>query len=429
MAFRSGTVVEEATLPRVAIVNESFCKQMGYLPNLLCRYLARFGVETHLIVGAFPPYHYRPDFDATFDSFGEQLVPGTVESYDGYTLHVLAQRRVLGYARHVGLRARLKELRPDVVQTFVSIGWPAFDCALARPWVGYKLFIGNHNAASTFPLARRKAPFGDPEMLRCRLLRSLPGRLVSLGTEKCYAATEDCAEIAWRFYGVQRRKVEVTHLGVDTDVFFPATPSSQAERRELRRRLGLADHEIVCINTGKLTQEKNPLLVAQAAERLRALGRPYRSLFIGNGPERHKLSAISSAVTLDFMRWDQLAPYYRAADIGVWPTIESTSILDAAACGLPLVVSDQIYRAPVEGNGTTYRLNDLDSMVEALLRLEPLEVRAALGASGAAKMKSQFSMEQVTSRRLRDYLAALGREPAGSGEYFYPQLPQSGERQ
>ena len=164
----------------------------------------------------------------------------------------------------------------------------------------------------------------------------------------------------------------------------------------------------MCIYTGKMSELKNPILLAQAIERLRAEGRPFRGLFIGEGAQRPQVEHCAGSVVLDFMEFSRLGEFYRASDIGVWLTNESTSMLDAAGCGLPLVISDRIYQDHVTGNGLAYRMNDLESLVETLRRLEDRAVRATLGAAGARKMRQSFSWEGAARRRLSDFQAALG---------------------
>ena len=397
---------------RVAILTETFAKNMGYLGSMLPKYLARLGVEVHVVTMDLPPYYQTKDFQETYGSFmcSTALSAGTIEEFDGYTLHVLAHKRLLGYMRMVGLWGKLRCIRPDIVQCQSVIGWIPLDAALAKPFLRYRLFTGNHNTSSTFLLAKRKAPRWNAERLRCFVTRTVPGRLVSLATEKCYGVTNDCAEIAWRYYGVQRHKVKMMSLGVDTDFFFSViSDDTMQERAALRQRLGFSEDDIVCIYTGKLTEGKNALILAKAMERLRSMGKPFRGLFIGGGPQKESIRAHPSSVVLDFMPFSELAAYYRTADIGVWPADESTSTLDAAACGLPLIVSDGIvYREHVEGNGIVYKMNDLDDLVHNLLRLIDPEERKRLGLFGADKMARAFSWESVARRRLRDYEAALG---------------------
>lgn len=381
---------------------------MGYLTTMLPRYMAREGAQVHLVVLDLAAYHYLPDFKQTYGRFlPPPLAAGSVREADGYRVHVLGHRRTLGFPRAIGLHDKLRELRPEVVYSAVAVGWLPLQAALSRLTLGYRLFTGSHTAAILFPLARIRRPFLTAAGLRSILTRWLPGRLVSLVTELCYAPTSDCGEIAWRFFGVQKRKVRVVHLGVDTDVFHPATTDKDREERAASRaELGFSPDDIVCLYSGKMTEAKNALIVAQAIEKLRRRGLPFRGLFIGDGVQRDSIAQFPSCVLVDFMPYRQLGRYYRAADIGVWPTIESTSMLDAAACALPLVVSDVIYRDHVEGNGRVYKTNDLPDMVCVLEELADPGLRARLGAAGAAKMVEHFNWQKIAAGRLRDFSLA-----------------------
>jgi len=396
---------------RIVLIFETFSKNMGYMGNMLPKYLARLGLDVHAVAMDLPHNYYLKDFKPTYGDFRSStaLAPGTIEIYDGYTIHILQHKRVLGYMRMVGLWDKLQTLRPDIVQSLPAIGWIPLDAALFKPVLKYKLFTGSHTAASCFPLAKRQTPFCHKERLKCFVTRTIPGRIVSLATEKCYAPTKDCAEIAWRFFGVQRSKVEVMHLGVDTEFFFPAiSDATVQERAMLRQKLGFAKKEIVCIYTGKLTEQKNALILAKAVTQLRSMKKPFCGLFIGDGVQKESIQAHPWCRVLDFMPFSKLGAYYRAADIGVWPTNESTSMLDAAACGIPIIVSDGIvYREHVEGNGIVYNMNNLDDLVNVLLSLRNPQERRRLGSFGAIKMESEFSWDSVARRRIRDYETAL----------------------
>lgn len=120
---------------RIALISEVFSKRMGYLENVLPKYLARQGAEVHLITTDLPPYHHLKDFHATYDGFAGhgELAPGTIESYQGFSLHVLPHRKAFGYMRMVGLRDKLAILDPDIVQATTAIGWNALSSALYQP--------------------------------------------------------------------------------------------------------------------------------------------------------------------------------------------------------------------------------------------------------------------------------------------------------
>lgn len=396
---------------RIVIVGDSFPRNMGYLGTMLPRYLARLGQEVHYVATDLPPYWQIPSMRVKYSELigAEWMQPGIHREYEGYTVHILGHWEVGGLIGMSGLRPLLRALRPDVIYALGAIGILPLECALHRALHGGLLFTGSHTLASGFPLASQPRPWRSMAGLRTFFARWLPGRLISLLTEKCYAPTIDCAEIARRFFGVQEKKIKVLHLGVDTDVFFPVKDeSSQSERRLLRMELGFSDEEVVFVYTGKLTPEKNVALLAEAVSQLREEGRSMRLLCVGAGPERDRLAACNATTVLDFRPYTDLGRIYRAADVAVWPTNESTSMLDAAACGLPIIISDGVvYREHVDGNGLVYRMNDLPDLKEKLLEVADSFRRKALGDAGARKMANEFSWLEHARRRLHDFEAAV----------------------
>ena len=395
---------------RIAIVFYSFPRDMGYSNTMLARYLARLGADVHYITTDLPVYHKYREARAAYNDFsaGTPMRPGESERYDGYTVHCIPHRFVLGAPKFIGLYAKLREIEPDVVQLFVNAGWGPLQAAAARLRLGFALFSAAHTTVSAFPLARRRVHRWDRELLANFLTRAIPGRAVSLVTQRCYAATEDCAQVATRFYGMPRHKITVMPLGVDTENFHPVATATEGEQRAtLRAELGIAADELLCIYTGQFTETKNPLVLAQAVAQLRAGGKAVRALFIGNGPQHAQLSACVGCSVLPFMAHRDLPPYYRAADVGVWPTQESMSMLDAAACGLPIIVNDTLLATErIAGNGLTYRLNDAADLAEKIEILRDPQRRAQLGGVGAQRMAELFSWDSIVRLRLADYAAA-----------------------
>ena len=409
---------------RVVLLSETFTKGMGYLENLLPKYLARLGVETHVVATDLPCFYRQNAGSEYYRGFLEPLQPGSVEIRDGFILHIVGHKETLGHMRMTGMRKKLKTLRPDVVQTCTPIGWIAMDAARFKASLRYKLFTGSHHHASVFALANKKKPLWSAERLHCLAFRTIPGWLVSQVTERCHAITEDCADVAARFFGVPRSNLEICPLGVDTELFHPAVNAEgTAERMALRARLGFREREIVCIYTGRFSAEKNPVLLARAVAGLRQRGESYAGLFIGNGEQAEKIQRCAGCVTQPFVRVEELGALYRAADIGVWPTQESMSMLDAAACGLPVVANDTMTaKERLEGNGVTYRLNDQADLVRTLLSLRRGETRRTMGERGARKMAEDFSWESIARRRIRDYEAALGFKKVTSEKQLAEKL-------
>ena len=166
---------------RIVLLAETFSDKMGYLENTLSKYLGHLGMDVHVVTADLAPYYRLKDFAQTYSDFNdgaEWRRPGHVKQMDGFTLHVLGHCSVLGYVRLVGLKEKLREIGPDIVQTSVAVGWLPLDAAILKLQLGFKLFTGNTTTASVFPLATRHHHLWDPERVRVILMRTLPGFLI-----------------------------------------------------------------------------------------------------------------------------------------------------------------------------------------------------------------------------------------------------------
>lgn len=396
---------------RIAVVAEQFSENMGYAENLLPKALAALGHDVHVVTSDAQVYSDAPFYDEVYGKFlGPARVPCGTKKVDGFALHRRPLRRHWRRLRHIdSLAHTLSEIRPDVVQSFDCISLTTLEASLYSLRYGYRFFTGNHTVASVYPAAKGYAEMPWKARVRLRLADTAPGRLAAMRVTRCYGATVDAADIAVRFFGVPARKVAIAPLGVDTDRFSPLMGADlERERAEFRRSIGVSDRELLCIYTGRFTQDKGPLVLAQSVDQLVAEGQPVRALFVGHGPTGDAISRCRGAIVRPFIPSLELPSWYRAADIGVWPRQESISMLDAAACGLPIVISDRVQaRERVDGNGLTYVEESVADMMNVLKQLADPALRERLGRAGAQKILERFSWLAIARRRVADYEAAL----------------------
>lgn len=396
---------------RIAVVSIFYSEGMGYTENCLPRALAARGHDVHLVTSNFNVYGNQPDYATTYGDFlGPNTVsPGTT-TVDGYQVHRLTAKVVGGYVVCTGLGARIRAIAPDVVHSLEIASIQTYQLALQKPFSGFALFCETHQHMSVVkPFL--KQPGGLLRKAAYRLTRTLPTRLASMAVDTCYAISPDCAEVATRFYGVPSRKVKLQSLGADTTIFHP--PETEADllaRSTLRRRLGFSDEDIVCVYSGRFSQDKNPLALARAIDLLYDRDPRFKGLFIGEGTQNAAIAACRNTKVVPFMRHRELADHYRASDVAVWPTQESMSMLDAASTGLPIVVSNTIGEVErVKGSGRMYVENDVTSLAEALCTLAAPAERRTLGAVGRQKMLDGFNWARYAAAVEEDYLEALRR--------------------
>jgi glycosyltransferase involved in cell wall biosynthesis len=396
---------------RVALVYPWFGENLGYIENCLPKALATLGADVHLITSDLQPGFDSPHYRELYEPFlGPAVQPVGTTQRDGYTHHRLPHAL---YGKHVGVRGLtplLRRLRPDVVQTSSPTSAISLEVALARPLLGYRLFTGAHQCASTISNGSRG---GVSHALRRSLghaARFAPGRVIGLLADGCHAVTGDARELAVDRYGVPPERVSVRPLGVDTDLFHPLSgPEEARARAQLREEIGIAPDAVLCIYTGRMTAAKNPLLLARAVETLRERGHAFAGLFIGGGPEAESVASVDGNRVHPYVPYRELPRFFRAADIAVWPAQESSSQADALACGLPTVISDQIRKQELlDAGAATYSCGDLDDLARVLASLADPAVRAE-HRERAERALGALSWRTLAEQRLRDY------ERAGAG--------------
>ncbi|HEV9035030.1 MAG TPA: glycosyltransferase family 4 protein [Puia sp.] len=398
---------------KVAFISPWFSEGMGYSENMFPKALARLGVDVHLVTSTAQINYYLPHYDKTYKSFlGPKIVDPVVKELDGYTLHRLPYydtKKIYEGPGITGLYEYLEKLGPDVLQTFEIKLETSYESARYAQDHDRRFFTECHMHASVlWPPPRKRWK----EQLK-NWRNAFNGRLryINKVSRLCYPIAEDVVEIAVDHYRVPGNKIKMQSLGVDTYAFTPASSPTESESREkIRREFGFSADDIVCIYTGRFTADKNPQCLAMAIDHLNAQGLPFKGLFIGNGPEkdvefiREKRGCRVGA----FVPARDLPIYYRASDIGVWPREESTSQLDAAACGLPLILSDRIkVTERVNGNGLLYAEGDHLDLAEKLIRLQDAGKRKSMSAHGVQKVRANFSWEKIARDRLADYLEFL----------------------
>src|SRR5438128_4969712 len=379
---------------KIVVVSAFYSDGMGYSENCLPRALAALGHDVHLIASTFNVYGNEPMYDETYRDFlGPRQVAAGSTRADGYQVHRVPASLVSGYVHMKGLLEQIDELSPDIVHSIEIASLQTFVLAMRKPFARYRLFCETHQTMSVLKPYMKQARGAWLKKTLYRMTRTLPTYLASLTVEKCYAVTPDCAEVAARFYGVPRSKMTLLSLGTDTELFHPPeNPSDLAARRDLRRRLGFTDHDIVCVYTGRFSRDKNPLILAKAIDALSDVDARFKGLFIGDGIQKDDIAACRSVAIVPFMTHEDLAQHYRAADVAVWPKQESMSMLDAASSGLPVVVSNRIGEpGRVAGNGKMYEEDSVPSLVEVLRGVAHVDERRLCGPAGRRQRLDEFA--------------------------------------
>ncbi len=393
---------------KIVFVTPYYTEGMGYIGNCLPTKLAELGHEVHLISSTGKIYFNQSFFKNYKQVHKEKTVCEPYKIINGVHIHRLPHFEIMRTVYLRGLWAKLNTIKPDVVHTFEISSPYVLQLALTKPFLKYKLFSANHYVLSVFALHKTWHRFSLAK-LKWVVLKKYTGCFISLFINKCFPATNDARFVAVKYMGMPLKKCKVTPLGVDTDLFKPAINEQEIQdKKELRLQLGYSTKDIVCIYTGRFAKDKNPLILAKAINHLHQLGHnQYKGLFIGVGEQEVEIAACVGCKIIPFEKYKNLYKYYQAVNIGVWPTQESTSMIDAAACGIPIIISNQLYaRERVSGNGLDYKFEDFLDLAQKLLVLQDAALRKRLGNFGSEKMKKLYNWDVIAKERITDYLEA-----------------------
>tara|TARA_B100001059_G_scaffold77903_1_gene75663 strand:- start:4706 stop:5875 length:1170 start_codon:yes stop_codon:yes gene_type:complete len=381
---------------KIAIVVETFAKEMGYINNTLPKYLYRLGHEVTLITSDKSPYYSSGSAKVIFGedfSLKNKLESGSEFQHNGFSVIVLHSSSFLGKLRIHNLHNTLKKIKPDIIYTFQVTGWLAIQCSVYSIFSSSKLMSGNHTGLSSTD----KKKLNPINTLKSFVLKKLPGYFISFASFRCIVPTIDCGEVAESILGIKKSKIKLLHLPVDADYFF----KSHEKDNFLRHKLQIPQDELICIFTGKLSHDKNPLIIANAITKLRQKNIKIQAVFVGEGEQKKELQSFKYSHILPFVPVPELGRYFRSCDIGIW-TSESISYLDAACSGLPLILSSFIKDVEHLKEFTEiYEDNNINSLCSSLSKLVDDDYRNSISNKAYEIGRERFSAAAHVKKRLK----------------------------
>jgi glycosyltransferase involved in cell wall biosynthesis len=201
-------------------------------------------------------------------------------------------------------------------------------------------------------------------------------------------------------------------MGVDIKRY---APGDADDRRESRTRLGLPQSALVVLYVGRVRVDKGILEFCRAIDGLVKRGYECEGLIAG---PRERTSdsrelALDESLKSPLIRWtnafvDSL-DYYRAADVFCLPSYReglANTLLEASACGLPIVASDlpairEVLCDPA--HGVLVEPKNSEALLVALARLaDDAPFRKTMGAAARQHVRLAYD-SQLVSQRLNEF--------------------------
>jgi len=329
----------------------------------------------------------RPDLELTV-VYAAAAVQQRAWGIDvGHRAVLLDGRRVPGAARvlrhdypvSTGIFGALRDADADVV---VVSGWSTFASQATVAWcrrhgIPYVLLVESNE---------RDARPGWRRTVKNAVVPTVVGGAAEV------LVVGSLARESMRARGVPDDRISVVANTIDVGRFGRETDELATRRDALRADAGVAAEDVAVLSVARLAPEKGldtlVRAVASAGDKRLVL------LLAGSGPERERLAALAAELGVRLMLlpdipWERVVERYVLADVFAllsrhepWGVV----VNEAAACGLPLVLSDRVGAAfdlLEEGrNGRLVPAGDAAAAGDALRELaaDP-ELRRAMGAA------------------------------------------------
>jgi glycosyltransferase involved in cell wall biosynthesis len=309
---------------------------------------------------------------------------------EGLELVPLAPRTEMDLSAAWRLSRVIKQLRPDIVHAHDPHG-----VAMAA------LALSMSTQPNTPPLvAARRVDF--------RLGRNALSRWKYRQVDCFLCASEAIRQIVLRD-GVAPRRAVTIHEGIDLGRIEAAPPA------ELHQELWLPHHAPIVGNVAALVAHKGQRHLVDAAVEVLPHEPDARFIIAGEGELRESLQHqikhlhLEKHVVLAGFRPDVLS-LHKAFDIFVMSSVTEglgTSLLDAMACGKPVVASRTGGIPEVVEDGVTGFLvppRDHTAMAMAIVKLlADKHLRERMGAAGLARVREHFTAERMVDKTLTVY--------------------------
>ncbi|GAB4342126.1 MAG: glycosyltransferase family 4 protein [Desulfobulbaceae bacterium] len=303
----------------------------------------------------------------------------------------------------------LDEIRPDVVAVN---GWSVAEARAAIAW------CGKRPKAKAILMSETKQDEGEKrawwkELIKRWLVGQCDAALVGGRPHAAYL----------RHLGFPPERIFLGYDVVDNEYFARESVAARVKDGENRRRYNLPERYFFACTRFLPRKNIAGLLHAYAAYRSRTTS-PWGLVIAGDGEELEALQVLESSLGLDdvhwpgFLRYRELPVYFGLARAFIHPALSEPwglVVNEAAACGLPLLVSETVgarYELVEDGaNGILFDPKSRDAMAGAMLRVSGMSdaERAAMGRRSCG-IVSEWGPERFGQGVFDAMDVAIGRD-------------------
>ncbi len=211
-------------------------------------------------------------------------------------------------------------------------------------------------------------------------------------------------------------KISIVLNGVNLSRF----GNNHYDRKQLRLDRSVS-YRYLILFVGVLNGRKGEFDLLKAMEKIICVYPDVRLFIIGDGPTKDAVKAMVKNLGLDKniklirnIKYSEMAGYYMAADLLVMPSYSeglSKAVLEAIACGVPVIASDiPAHKNIIKDNETGYlfKTADTDELASTIVKaLKNDDHREVISSAAKTLIKNQYTWEAVCKRLENVYAAVL----------------------
>lgn len=348
---------------RVVHIEDFFHPNAGYQINILPKYMVKRGIETYILTSEID---LVPETLTSF--FGKQNIEKFDKDFEDKTgvkiIRVPVKRFISNRAVFTKeINKKIRDLKPDVLYVHGNDTLIGITSILRSNRLNCALITDSHmlEMASTNKFNK---------LFRFFYRHVVAPKIIKNDITVIRTQNDDYVE---KHLGIPLTQSPWISYGSDTLLFHP----DKDVRNKFREKYEIGENDFVVLYAGKLDESKGGLFLANSIEKKFKADKRIIFLIIGNtsGDYGEKIedafqNSENRVLRFPTQKYINLAGFYQAADIAVYPKQCSLSFYDVQACGLPVLLEENNINVDRchHNNGLLFNSNDEDDFREKLSR-------------------------------------------------------------
>jgi glycosyltransferase involved in cell wall biosynthesis len=385
---------------KIVHVMDWYIPNMGYQENFFPSEQKKLGYEVEIVCSdRFPKYGGHKENYEKYLNESEGLM-----NDKGVNIHRLPSYEVKGFTGFVilkGLKQKLKELNPDVIQAHGPYQPSTVQAILWSKSLNYKIFIDDHSHENNFSLSWW-------QKILVKSFYNIYVDRVSSFMPVTYSSEYNLKNIL----NIKDEKLNIIQLGVNDSLF----NKSDLLREECRKEFNLDEDEFLLLTSGKFTKNKDIDILIRSLSIITEKIPNIKLLVLGDGPSSYmnflkslvkKLNLSDNVIFKGFVKNFELPKYYNAADIGIWPGDHSITVIEASATGLPIIIPNNIlaYKILVENDAAvSFTRGNPNSLADLIINLSlNVNQRDIISGNAIKLTKNELSWKKIARKSIDIY--------------------------